>query len=107
MVGKLQALCLALHYGRFELVDLYHCLHGSVRRGRVKLSHRAIHSLREYWLELSKADMGRAWGPPAETVVLFSDASKSGWGVHSADDPGVGGYFSLLQSLSSIDKLEM
>lgn len=69
VIGGLQSLCLALHYGRFLLSALYSCLNsveGWDKATRVKLSHDAIRQLEIYWLELEPVDMGRKWGPPEQ-----------------------------------------
>ena len=103
-------MCLALPYGCFELTSLYHDLNtvkGWHPGTKVKLSHASLAALRNYWLALKPVDMGRPWGPPSTSIVLYSDASKSGFGFHTDSDPGLGDYFPLSEALNSIDKLEM
>lgn len=96
--------------GRFELVASYECLssvEGWTSNARVKLTHPAIAELKRYWAELSNARAGRSWGPPEQTVVLWSDAATHAWGGHDQFGNVAGGQWTDAEFLLDTPQQEM
>lgn len=88
-MGYFQSTCLALPLGRFHLVSLYsdlNSVNGWDTRIQVKLSHRSLNEVRQFWAHPPPEGVGRSWYPPEVSAVIFAtlitDASKFGWGGH-------------------------
>jgi hypothetical protein len=85
VVGFAQSLTLALPFGRHMLADAYECLNTKPgwNNVKVKLSNTVISILNSYWACLQLQTLGRPWGPPESTLILGTDACRSGWGAHA------------------------
>ena len=73
VIGYFQFCAGALKDGRYQLLDLYACLHTTQEWGkhtRVKLSAPAQRALQYYWKHPPAEQIGRPWGPQEKTRVM-------------------------------------